>query len=60
MTELRDSDTDTEIGNDIEPAVALPHERRGPFGRLYHGETAVAGGGGLDCQRSCCSSASAR
>lgn len=37
MTELVDTDADT----DLESSTPLPHERRGPLGRLYHGETAI-------------------
>ncbi len=44
MTELienEDVDTADNDSADDGPGSALPHERRGPLGRLYHGETAI-------------------
>lgn len=32
---------DTDIDTEVESSTPLPHERRGPLGRLYHGETAI-------------------
>ena len=39
MTELLD--TESEDRNDGSDDIALPHERRGRLGRLYHGETGI-------------------
>ena len=39
MTELIDNETSRDDTDSDE--VGLPQERRGPFGRLYHGETAI-------------------
>ena len=39
MTELIDNETTRDDTDSDE--VGLPQERRGPFGRLYHGETAI-------------------
>ena len=39
MTELIDNETSRDDMDSDE--VGLPQERRGPFGRLYHGETAI-------------------
>ncbi|CAN5455492.1 protein translocase subunit SecF [soil metagenome] len=39
MTELMDNEIDNDNDNDID--LATGHQRRGRFGRLYHGETAI-------------------
>ncbi|MCE9620733.1 MAG: protein translocase subunit SecF [Actinomycetia bacterium] len=41
MTELMDTEREVDTETDSDDSIALPHERRGAFGRLYHGETAI-------------------